>query len=75
MISIDDLIGVDINRINVGDIVKIVMPDNYTLSDQINYLQITAIDSELRSSSNISLQVYEFNETQKLLEKLLLGLN
>lgn len=75
MIDISDVIGVDLHTLKPGDYVKVLVPNDNTLLESTYDLQIASVSKELRDSSNIQLEIQKLNQTEKLLEKLLLGLN
>jgi len=74
MIDISELIGVDITSLQVGDIVTINVDTVPIINSSTIELQVRSISRELRSISNIQLEITKYNETEKLLEKLLLGI-
>jgi len=75
IINIGDLIGVELETLQVGEIVRLKIEDDHFLVNDSRDLQIIAIERNLRSSSDIQLQVNKFNTTEDLLEKLLIRLN
>jgi hypothetical protein len=73
-LDISQIIGKEINNISVGDYINI-FDYSFKLINQLNNeLRVTAISRSLRSSSDISLTLDRIKNSQRLLEKLLLGL-
>ena len=74
MINIGDVIGTELDAVQVGEVVVIRLETLNILNTQEINLQINSISRNLRSLGGVSLEITKYNETEKLIEQLLLGL-
>ena len=70
-IDISNIIGVNINEIEVGDFIKI--NEEVIEQEQINNskLQVAGINRQLREFGNIQLTIFRYNKINNILEKII----
>lgn len=74
-IDISDIIGIDIQKIQVGDYVKIQKDKLEINSTTDSKLQVSNISRVLRENGNIQLSIIRYNMINKIIEKIIANSN
>lgn len=69
-IDISDIIGKDINQIEVGDFIQI-KEDKLTLISENTKLKVAGYSKQLRNDNNISLEIFRYDMYNSILERIM----
>jgi len=70
-IDVSDLLGINLQKLKVGQFIKIENKDYKTISTESSKIRIMSISRNLRDNANINLQISRYNLYEVIVEKLL----
>ena len=70
-IDISDIVGIDVEEIQVGDFVRIKDESSPVAINPESKLKIASISKVLRDKGNISLTIYRYNLIKRILERII----
>lgn len=70
-VDISDIVGVNVDEIQVGDFVRIKDEDSPVAINAESKLKVASISKVLRDKGNISLTIYRYNLINRILERII----